>query len=117
MLFGETKPRPAKMTVPEYRQYLAGNKLLEAPAPVPLFAPEVYQLQPIPAPEGRQPQPQPQTVTLLLTPRPAERPRFSKFGGAYNSKNYSEYKKKLEMYEGMMQGARDIIAQYEYSSY
>ena len=34
-------------------------------------------------------------VTLLITPRPAERPRFSKFGGAYNSKTYSAYKQCL----------------------
>ena len=89
MLFGETKPRPVKMTVPEYKQYLAGNC---SEGTTLLFTPEHYQPQPaiptpIPALDG--------TVTLLLTPRPAERPRFSKFGGAYNSKAYSSYKKQL----------------------
>nr|WP_262905680.1 RusA family crossover junction endodeoxyribonuclease [Hymenobacter siberiensis] len=32
---------------------------------------------------------------MLIVPRPAERPRFSKFGGAYNSKAYSSYKQSL----------------------
>lgn len=74
------------MTAPEYRQYLAGS-CCEATTPSPLFTPEHYQPQPVPALDG--------TVTLLITPRPAERPRFSKLGGAYNSKSYSSYKKEL----------------------
>lgn len=76
------------MTVPEYRQYLAGNCCADT-TPPPLFTPEHYRPAPTPIPalDG--------TVSLLITPRPAERPRFSKFGGAYNSKAYSEYKKRL----------------------
>lgn len=88
MLFGETKPRLTRMTAPEYRQYLAGNSPAE-PTAQPLFAPEHYLPTPTPVPALGD------TVSLLITPRPAERPRFSKFGGAYNSKAYSDYKKRL----------------------
>ena len=35
-------------------------------------------------------------ITLLLTPQPAPRPRFSKFG-TYNSKKYTEYKEAIQM--------------------
>jgi len=94
------------MTVPEYKLWLKGEQ------PKPVFTPELYErpnLQqavciptgvtqlltdgltstlPFPALGG--------PVTLLITPRPAERPRFSQhLKGAYNSKSYSEYKKRL----------------------
>ena len=106
MLFGETKPRPMTMTVLEYKRYLAGN-CCEGTTPSPLFTPEHYQppTVPVPALDG--------TVTLLIAPRPAERPRFSKLGGAYNSKSYSDYKKvlverlKAKILEGQIDPALD----------
>ena len=90
MLFGETKPRPATMTVPEYKRYLAGNC---PEGTTLLFTPEHYQPQPAtPAPKSALDG----AVTLLIAPRPAERPRFSQhLKGAYNSKAYSSYKKAL----------------------
>lgn len=73
------------------------DELLTAPAPAqrkPLLTPQ--QREQLGRPLIRATQiPALEVVVLQITPRPAERPRFSKFGGAYNSKSYSDYKKNL----------------------
>ena len=107
------------MTSAEYKDWLKGD--LATVGMKPLFPLEVYErpalaqtvriptevtqlltdsLASIPALGG--------AVTLLIAPRPAERPRFSKFGGAYNSKAYSSYKQslvealKVKIFEGQI---------------